>query len=211
MTASRLRRAAPWILAVSLFLLGAGGGAGIVTVNQGTSPWITSGTSTVSGVAASGAAVSGNPVRGAGSVVADGAFAGLTAANVQDFTLDTQGKIYVRDYGQNIFEGDTGGTTVTTTTQMLGLSGASLSYYITDVVIANGATAQTLQLVSSTTAGNACATSPANVGPPISLGGPAGMAAAWKTPRKVTANSALCCKPSGSTAFSCEVHGFIAP
>jgi len=144
-------------------------------------------------------------------VNADGAFAALPTTLPSQQYLDTQGRVMVRDYGWNIFAGDTGGSTVTSTTQMLGLSGAGQSYYITDIILSNGGTSQTLQLVSSTTAGNACATSPANVGPPFTLAANGGVATPWKTPRKVAANSAVCCKPGGSTAFSCEIHGLIAP
>lgn len=168
-------------------------------------------TNTVQGTADDAASATGNPVMVGSIVVADGAFTGLTAGNVRRLNEDTQGRLFVRDYGQNIFYGDTGTAVVTSATQMLGLSGSGLSYYVTDIVISNGATAQTVQLISSTTAGNACATSPANVGPPYSLATNGGVAQAFKTPRKVAANSAICCSPGGSTAFSCEVHGFIAP
>jgi len=103
------------------------------------------------------------------------------------------------------------GSAITTTTQVLGLSGASLSYYLTDVVVSCGATASAVSVVSSTTAGNACATSPANVVPALNLPVNGSLAINFHTPIKVTANSALCCKTSGSTAFSCLVSGYIAP
>jgi len=100
---------------------------------------------------------------------------------------------------------------VTATTQVLGLSGASLSYYLTDVMLSCGATASTINVVSSTTAGNACATSPVVVIPTIPLAVNGALHMSFRTPIKVTANSALCCKTSGSTAFSCLVSGYIAP
>lgn len=103
------------------------------------------------------------------------------------------------------------GSAITTTTQVLGLSGASLSYYLTDVTVSCGATASAVSLTSSTTAGNACVTSPANVVPAINLPINGSLHMSFRTPIKVTANSALCCKTGGSTAFSCLVSGYIAP
>lgn len=117
------------------------------------------------------------------------------------------------------FQGNTGTGTVTATTEMknmgtstaLGLSGTNLSRYVTDIALSNGATSQTIQLVSSATTGNDCATAPVLIGTPITLEVNHGMSKPYRTALKIAANSALCCKPSGSTAFSCEVEGYVAP
>jgi len=103
---------------------------------------------------------------------------------------------------------------VTATTQVLGLSGAGLSYYITDIFFFNNvATAQTINIISSTTAGNACATSPATVTPNVVFGTVANgqWVMSLQTPLKVTANSALCCKLSTATSASCLISGFTGP
>ena len=172
------------------------------------------GTLAVGGNVADGAAAgSMNPLKAAGVVVADGAITAKSAGNLSQLSQDTQGRLLARTYHPNYWTSDisTGASTVTATTQVAGLSGASLSYYITDVILSNGGTAQTVAVVSSTTAGNACATAPANVIPPISLPANGGMAMSYSTPIKVSSNSALCCKISGSTAFSCQLRGFTAP
>lgn len=101
---------------------------------------------------------------------------------------------------------------VTANTQCVGASGAGVSYYLTSVVLANGGTAQNLQVVSSTTAGNACATAPANVTPLLFGAVNTTMPGLQFAPGlKVTANSALCCTRSGTTAFSCLLDGYTAP
>lgn len=153
----------------------------------------------------------GNPVRTGGVAIADGAVTATTAGRMYNVPEDTQRRVLVRDYHPNFATWDTGAATVTATTQIATTSGGGLSYYITDIMLSNGATAQTVAVVSSTTAGNACATSPTSVIPPVSLSVNGGYAVSRKTPIKVTANSALCCKISGSTAFSCQLSGFIAP
>jgi len=93
-----------------------------------------------------------------------------------------------------------------------GLSGASVSYYIDSVTFTTGA-ANNMGLVSSTTAGNACATSPTTVLPTFyfqnTTGG--GGSPAIETPIKVTANSTLCCTVSVATASSCVVNGHTGP
>lgn len=146
-------------------------------------------------------------------VIADGQNQVATVGNPHNMHQDTYGRLFVRDYASSYWSTDvsTGAATVTATTQVAALSGVGLSYYVTDVLFSNGAGAQTIAVVSSATAGNACATSPVNVVPPVTLPANAGMVWPLKTPIKVTANHALCCKTSGGTAYSCALRGFTAP
>lgn len=164
----------------------------------------------VQGVAAHNTATSGSPVLGAGVAKARGsAPAVVVAGNTSQLITDTDGRLYVSNVHPNTFSCLI--SNVTASTQCVGLSGAGLSYYVTDVVLNNGATAQSLQVVSSTTAGNACATAPANVMPLVIM--PVNSFLVWpmNTYLKATANSALCVTRSGATAFSAQLSGFIAP
>jgi hypothetical protein len=146
-------------------------------------------------------------MRAKGSAPATG-----TAGNAGVLIEDVEHRLLVNNVHPNFVTGQA--SAVTATTQVLGLSGASLSYYVTDVYFFNNvATAQTVNLVSSTTAGNACATAAVNVTPSIVFGAAANgqWAPPIQTPIKVAANSALCCKASTATSFSCLVSGFIGP
>lgn len=95
-------------------------------------------------------------------------------------------------------------------TQCIGLSGAGLKYYVKTAVFTSNA-AITVKLHSSTTAGNACATSPSLVVPTLYLGTNTG--APLQFPQGLpaaAANSALCCFFSGASG-SCVISGYIAP
>lgn len=99
----------------------------------------------------------------------------------------------------------------TGTTQMAGLSGAGLSYYVSGF-ICSANSAITCGLSSSSTAGNDCATAPTVlIGPhyiPANGGyAPPIPASDWI---KAPANSTLCCTPSAGIA-TCTVIVHIAP
>jgi hypothetical protein len=165
------------------------------------------------GMAANNATPSGNPLQVGSIGTAKGsAPATVTAGNMAALTADTERRLLVNTTHPNFISANA--SAVTATTQILGLSGSGLSYYISDISFFNNvSTAQTVNLVSSTTAGNACATSPVIVTPNIVFGAVAN--GTWtlsiQTPIKVAANSALCCKASAATSFSCIVSGFIGP
>ena len=163
--------------------------------------------------AATAASVPASAMYTGANTRSDGAVTALTNGQLNGVSVDTQARVLVRDYHPNFWSANTGTATVTANTQVLAASGSGLSYYITDIMFSNaGASVQSISIISSTTAGNACATSPAQVYPPVALPANAGgMVVALKTPIKVTANSALCCKTSGSIAFTCQLQGFTAP
>jgi len=168
----------------------------------------------IGGLAADGAAVTGNPVLIGGTAIADGAVTATTAGNVYRLPEDTQRRLLVRDYHPNFASWSTGAAAVTANTQIAGLSGAGLSYYITDLMISNvgaSGSATTAAIVSSTTAGNACATAPASVLPPVAFPLNGTVMAALKTPIKVASNSALCCVIDAAATFTCQLSGFVAP
>lgn len=98
---------------------------------------------------------------------------------------------------------------VATSTQIAALSGAGQSYYVTGAVFSASA-AMTVKVVSSATAGNACATSPAVVIPSLYIPASGGAPLSFSQPIKVAANSAICCViPSASG--SCLLTGYVAP
>lgn len=223
----RLERAALALVAVGL-LMGADkvgtennsgtGTAGTANANVLTVQGVASGTTGAAGLgvqgqSANGAAPAGNPESIAAISTAKGSAPTTVAAtNTAALTSDTERRLLVNDVHPNFVLGSA--SAVTATTQMLGLSGAALSYYVTDIFVFNNvATAQTVNLISSTTAGNACATSPATVTPNVVFGAVANgqWAMSLRTPIKVAANSALCCKLSAATSASCMVSGFIGP
>jgi hypothetical protein len=152
-------------------------------------------------------------VVGAAIAEADGAAPGApTAGNIALARADKQGRLLVRASHPFFFSCLQTGITATTSCQAA--PGASLSLYVTDVLIANGSTtASTLSLATGT--GTNCATGIANVTLPQSMPTNAGagswMAFNFQTPVKVTANQAVCCRTAGSTAFGCQVSGYTAP
>ena len=91
------------------------------------------------------------------------------------------------------------------TTQGVGLSGSGQSYYVSSFTCSANA-AITCGLSSGTAAGNACASSTAVVVAPQYIPANGGFHLALPTPIKVTANSALCCVPSAGTAACTVVY-----
>jgi hypothetical protein len=92
-----------------------------------------------------------------------------------------------------------------TNNQLKAAPGASLSLYITDVIVSNGATAGSFKLVED------------EGGTPVQIGGTkyfainGGMALHFKTPHRLTANKSLGFTSTTVTTHSVEVHGYIAP
>lgn len=160
------------------------------------------------GPAANGATQTGNPLQESGVARATGAApTQVTAGQVSALTTDLEHRLWVAAEHPN------GSSCIvdaaSASTQCVGLSGASLSYYIKSVSFSASA-AITFKVNSSTTAGNACATAPALVIPTSYMGANTGGTFTFPQPIKVTANSALCCLPSGASG-SCIIAGYIAP
>ena len=162
----------------------------------------------VQGGAADGATAAGNPNRVGGIARATGAApAQVTAGQASNLTTDLEHRLWVAPEHPNYFSCTVDAASAQT--QCAGLSGSNLSYYITNAVFSASA-AITFKVNSSTTAGNACATSPTLVIPTLYFAANSGAPLNFKQPIKVTANSALCCYPSGASG-SCILAGYIAP
>lgn len=100
-------------------------------------------------------------------------------------------------------------TSMSSTTQVVGLSGSGLKYYITGFWCSANA-AVTCGLTSSTTAGNSCSGGATVIAPVYIPANGGASPAIGSQPIAVTANSALCCTPSAGTA-ECQVNYYVAP
>lgn len=99
----------------------------------------------------------------------------------------------------------------TGTAQCSAAPGTGLYFYITSVMFSNGDTAQNIQIVQGT--GSNCGTGQTVVVPSVFLPANSGGVLPFpiSTPLKGTAaNQQLCCKPSGTSAFSCLITYYVA-
>ncbi len=164
----------------------------------------------VVGGLADNTAAGGNPVAIAAKGVADGSAPSAVSAGALGYPImSLDRRLYVDTAHPNFFS--YAADAVTATTQLVGLSGASVSYYIDSVVFSSSG-ATNMKIISSTTAGTACVTAPVVVVPTMYLNAAgAGVSMTFPTPIKVTANSAICCSLSAANASSCVVTGHLAP
>jgi hypothetical protein len=87
--------------------------------------------------------------------------------------------------------------------------GAGLRFYVTDVVISNGATAQTVRIITGT--GTTCGTSTDIVIPLINMPINGTVTIALQTPLQTALNEDICSDISGTTAHSVLISGYILP
>ncbi len=161
----------------------------------------------VGGLAADAAASAGNPVLVAGKARADGAVTDETAGDAVALSYDLQRRALVRIGHPNPWSCVQSGISAITECKALT---ASVKHYVTHVVLSNGPTAQTLQVVYGT--GSACATGQAALTSTVYLGVNGGAILSFdSSPLAPAAANAICCKPSGATAFSCTLAGHTAP
>lgn len=154
-----------------------------------------------------GASTPGSAVLiGAGSTSRGAAPNGTVAGNLSYLLTDPDQRLMVTVAHPNYFSCSVNAATAAT--QCQAAPAAATFLYITDLVLTNGGTAQTVQLTSGT--GTACATGLANVGPAINMTISGNIFTSFQTPIRIPAASALCCKPSGATAFGCWVSGYIS-
>jgi len=87
--------------------------------------------------------------------------------------------------------------------------GAGQRFYVTDVVISNGATAQTVRIITGT--GTTCGTSTDVVVPLINMPINGAVSINLRTPVRTSVDEDLCSDISGTTAHSVQIVGQIAP
>lgn len=167
----------------------------------------------VQGPQADNVALVGNPLI-YGVAEADGAAPGnLTAGNSAQLRTDKQGRVLVRTDHSFSFQCNVNAATATA--QCQAAPGASLSLYVTDVLLSNNSTtASVLSIVYGT--GTNCGTGKTQVTPLMGTGSNATNVGtlplvALHTPFKVPANNAVCCATAGTTSFGCLVLGYTAP
>jgi hypothetical protein len=157
------------------------------------------------GKAAHDAAVSGNPVRIAGKSL-DWA-AAVTNVNADGDTVDLlanrAGIQYVADYHPNSWTVNGEYSGAQTNTSLKAAPGAGLSLYMTDILISNGATAGSVKLIDGSGGATKVGT--------LYFAVNGGCAISFKTPIKLTANTALCVTSVSVTTHSVTVNGFTAP
>lgn len=162
----------------------------------------------VSGDVAHDAADAGEPVKVGGKAYnVDGTAPGTAVAEGDraNFITDLEGRQFVSTFHPNFFTLFEDHTSAQTNNQLKTAPGASLSIYITDVVVSNGATAGSLKLVEDEGG------TPAQIGGTMYLGINGGAVINWKTPKKLTANKSLGFTSTTVTTHSIEIHGYIAP
>lgn len=178
---------------------------GTVTANQGSAgtAW------EVVGDVAHDAAAPANPVVVGAQMETQADSAPGTRAGADGDAVklaSTDGAIFVAGRGPQAiqFHDNEAGGSLNTDTSVHAAPGAGLSIYVTDIIFSIGAaTASSIFLEEGAT----------TVLGPFYLEAIAGrgMAIHFQTPKKITANTALTVTNTGSTTFSIEVLGFIAP
>lgn len=183
---------------------------GVVSVDDNSSSLTIDGTVTAANTAgdiASDAADSGNPVKIGGKAVnMDGTAPGtaVTEADRANFITDLYGRQCVETAHPNFWSVAVNYTGAQTAVEVKATPGASLSLYITDVVVSNGATAGNVKFLEDT----ASAVDKIEV-MYFAING--GATLHFRTPIKLTANKNL-----GMTSVTCTTHsitvcGYTAP
>jgi hypothetical protein len=155
----------------------------------------------VQGQVAADAAVAGNPVLLGGKALAFGTAVTAVNADADSVALlaDRHGLLYVATYHPTswVYAVSTGAAL--TDTEVAAAGGAGLCHYVTDIVFAASAAANVyFEEAAATVMG------------PFYLVGAGSFAISFKTPRKLTAATALTVTTSLAAAHSVEVHGFTA-
>lgn len=162
-------------------------------------------TNEVVGDVADDAAAAGNPIRVGGFVKSfDGTDPGAVSAEDDAASLiqDNNRRLYVNDIHPRFWSVSADYASAQTNTSVKASPGASLSLYITDIQLSNGATAGNVTLLDGSGGTVVFEVYPAiNGGSVLNL----------RTPIKLTANTALCITSTTVTTHSIFVAGFIAP
>lgn len=162
----------------------------------------------VVGDVADDAAASGNPIAiGGFAKETDGTDPGSVSAENDRTELisDRNRRLLVNTAHPNLWSASENHTTAQTNNALQSAPGASLSLYITDLIISNGATAGNIKIVEDT------AGTPVDIIEVMYFAANGGMCKKFATPIRVTAN-----KDVGFTSVTCTTHsitlsGYIAP
>lgn len=157
----------------------------------------------VVGSIAHDSADSGNPVK-VGFKAINALPTAVANNDRSDGVADLYGAQYVRTDHPSLWSYHEDSSSALTDTEVKAAPGLGLSVYVTDIIVSLGAaTALNIFFEESTT----------KVLGPYYLEGVSGrgVALSFKTPKKVTANTALTVTTSAAVAHSIDVLGFIAP
>ena len=147
---------------------------------------------------------SGNPTKVGGKAYAfDGTAPGTAVAEGDrtNFIADPEGRQYINDVHPNYWTVSADYAAAQTNVSVKATPGASLSLYITDIMISNGAVAGNITLLDGSGG-----TVKLEIYPAINGGASLNL----RTPIKLTANTALCLTSTTVTTHSITVCGFIA-
>jgi hypothetical protein len=160
---------------------------------------------TVVGASADNASAASNNVNVLPAVVeTSSTMPTRTDGNRAALIVDAKGRLVTRISSTNPWSCTQSGITALTECKALT---ASTVHYVTHVVLSNGPTAQTLQVVYGT--GTNCGTGQTALTSTIYLGVNGGAVIPLdSSPLAPASANAVCCKPSGSSAFSCTLAGY---
>lgn len=162
-------------------------------------------TNEVVGDAADDAAAAGNPLSVGGySIQTDGTDPGVVSAEGDAARLrtDMQRILLVNETHPRLFRASADYASAQTNATVQAAPGASLSLYITDVIISNGATAGNITLLDGSGGTVLLEIYPAING---------GMTHSFRNPLRLTANTLLAITSTTVTTHSVTVTGYIAP
>lgn len=170
----------------------------------------------VQGDAAHAATISGNPLQTGAYAEADAAAldsTGVAEGEATRLKATLEGVLLVDNSHPNRFHANSGLSTATTLTQIQAAPGASLSLYITDIVMSASVASTTTtdqQLTLKYGTGSNCATGTTYI---TACFGQAngGCAVNLKTPIKLPANNALCWMHAAAGSKVVSVMGYTAP
>lgn len=168
---------------------------------------VTSAVITGGGVADDGT-TPGNPIMiGGKAVETDGTDPTSVSAedDVAILRTDRNRRLLVNDFHPNLWDVAENHTAAQTNNSLKGAPGASLSLYITDIIVSNGATAGNIKFVEDT------AGTPVDLIEVVYLAANGGFVTNFRTPLKVTANKDFGFTSVTVTTHSITVLGFIAP
>jgi hypothetical protein len=173
-----------------------------VAVSQATASSLNA---TVVGASADNAAAASNNVNVLPAVVeTSSTMPTRTDGNRAALVVDGKGRLYTRATHPTTWSCAQSGITALTECKALT---ASTVHYVTHIVLSNGPTAQTLQVVYGT--GTNCGTGQTALTSTIYLGVNGGAVIPLdSSPLAPASANAVCCKPSGSSAFSCTLAGY---
>jgi hypothetical protein len=181
---------------------------GVLTVDDGGGSLTVDGTVTASNTAgdvAHDGADSGNPVKiGAVAKETDATDPGSVAEDDRsDLRSDRNGRLLVNTAHPNLWDATENNSTAQTNNELKAAPGANLSLYVTDIVMSTD-TAMNIKLVKNTAA-------PTDIAGPYYFAANGGIAIAFSTPIRVTANTNIGYTSSAAGNHTIEAHGYIAP